>query len=546
LVLCPELVESLRNGAKDAKLLWATTTPVREPNKLDQPSARTECVRERNKLGAQITEREKIPVDDLFALVTDHPKYHKTDGVHFGAARNHSRSDADGAEDPGCAEVGVMSLWKWALRSPKRPLRSWRIIRRDSLRQVGSMTGDVLNIDLVSQSFMQNPFPALARMREVGALVQIRLPILGKTWVATTHDAVSEVLKDDGTFVRDARNAGKRDAVGFRWWAWLPRSIRVLNENMLGHDGPDHRRLRKLVDQAFSRHSVEGMRPRIAAICDGLLDRMAGGGVVDLMEGLARPLPLTVICELLGLPEEDRPRFRQWARAIMSIKSLWGIFRFMPALFRLVPYFERHFEQCRRGPRPGLMTALVQAEQDGDRLSADELLAMAFLLLLAGHETTVHLIGGGTLALLEEPEQKARLTADWSLLPSAVEELLRFVCPVQLTKPRYLARDLEFRGRSLHRGDVIIPMLASANADPARFHEPQRLNIGRSPNPHVAFGTGSHFCLGAQLARVEVQVVLEKLFTRFPDLSLAVPGVALKYTGRLGMRALTALPVRLR
>jgi cytochrome P450 len=407
------------------------------------------------------------------------------------------------------------------------------------------MGADVLKIDLSSQSFMRNPFPALARMRQAGPVVQIRLPIFGKTWVATTHDAVSEVLKDDGTFVRDARNAGKRSAIGFRWWAWLPHSIRVLTENMNSHDGPDHRRLRKLVDQAFSRHSALDMRPRIAAICDGLLDRMTGAAVVDLMDGLARPLPLTVICELLGLPDEDRPRFHQWARVIMSATSLLGFLRFIPAHFRLVAYFKQHFEQCRKRPRPGLMTALVQAEQDGDRLNADELLAMAYLLLVAGYATTVHLIGGGTRALLEAPEQKARLTADWSLLPSAVEELLRFVCPFQVTEPRYLARDLEFRGRPLHRGDMVIPMLASANADPARFHEPERLDVGRSPNPHVAFGTGSHFCLGAQLARVEAQVVTEKLFMRFPKLSLAVPPTALRYTGTFGFRALTALPVRL-
>jgi cytochrome P450 len=164
------------------------------------------------------------------------------------------------------------------------------------------MASDILDLDLASQAFMRDPFPTLSRLREAGPVVCVKLPFLGKTWVATTHEAVTEVLKDNGTFVRDARNAGKRDAVGLRWWAWLPRSIRVLNENMLGHDGPDHRRLRKLVDQAFSRHSVAGMRPRIEALCDGLLDRMAGAAVVDLMEGLARPLPLTVICELLGLP----------------------------------------------------------------------------------------------------------------------------------------------------------------------------------------------------------------------------------------------------
>jgi len=402
------------------------------------------------------------------------------------------------------------------------------------------MASDILNIDLTSQSFMRNPFSTLARLREAGPVVQVKLPFLGKTWMATTHDVVNGVLKDDRTFVRNPKNAGKQ-----RMPWWLPRTLRVLAENMLGCDDPDHRRLRKLVDQAFNRQSVEGMRDRIGGICHDLLDGMAGAGPVDLMEGVARPLPLAVICELLGLPEEDRPNFRRWFRAIMSVTSLWGILRFMPGLFRLVGYFKRHFERCRQQPRPGLMTALVQAEQDGDKLSENELVAMAFLLLLAGHETTVHLIGGGILALLQAPEQKDRLLADWSLVPSAVEELLRFVCPVQIAKPRYVGRDMEFHGRSLRRGDTIIPMLASANADPARFEVPDRLDIARAPNPHIGFGTGVHFCLGAQLARVEAQVVIEKVFTRFPNGSLAVPDTALKYTGRIGIRALTALPVRL-
>jgi cytochrome P450 len=229
----------------------------------------------------------------------------------------------------------------------------------------------------------------------------------------------------------------------------------------------------------------------------------------------------------------------------MSVTSLWGIFRFLPGLFRLTGYFRRHFEQCRQQPRPGLMTALVQAEEEGDKLSENELLAMAFLLLLAGHETTVHLIGGGVLALLEAPEQKARLLGDLSLVPSAVEELLRFVCPVQVAKPRYASSDREFHGQPLRRGESILPFLTSANLDPARFDNPERLDVARAPNPHVAFGTGAHFCLGAQLARVETQVVVEKLFTRFPNLSLSVPPSALQYVGRLGIRALTALPVRL-
>src|SRR5262245_27781537 len=403
------------------------------------------------------------------------------------------------------------------------------------------MAGDTL--DLVSQAFMRDPFPTLARLREAGPVVRVKVPFLGKTWIATTHEAVSEVLKDDSTFVRSPKNAGKKQFAGMRWW--MPRTLRVLGENMLGYDDPDHRRLRKLVDQAFNRQSVEGLRGRIGGLCDGLLDRLAGAGPGELMEGLARPLPRTVICELLGLPEEGRPQFRRWVQALMSVTSLWGAVRFLPGLFRLVGYFRRHFAQCRREPRPGLMTALVQAEQDGDKLSENELLAMAFLLLVAGHETTVHLIGGGVLALLEAPEQKVRLLADWSLAPSAVEELLRLVSPGQGAKPRYVRRDLEFHDRPLRRGEILIPMLASANGDPARFESPERMDLARAPNPHVAFGTGMHFCLGAQLARVEAQVVVEKLFTRFPNLSLAMPGATLTYTGRLGMRALTGLPIRL-
>jgi cytochrome P450 PksS len=405
------------------------------------------------------------------------------------------------------------------------------------------MAGDTLDIDLASQPFMRNPLPTLSRLREAGPVVRVKLPFLGKTWIATTHEAVNAVLKDDGAFARDPKNAGKTLFTGIL--RLLPRTLRALAASMIAYDDPDHRRLRKLVDQAFNRQSVEGMRGRIGDLCDELLDRLAGAGTVDLIEGLARPLPLAVICELLGLPEEDRPQFRRWVQALMSLTSLWGIFRLLPGLYRLQAYFQRHFAQCRHDPRPGLMTALVQAEQDGEKLSANELLAMAFLLLLAGFETTVHLLSGGVLALLEAPEEKARLLADGSRMPSAVEELLRFVCPVQVGKQRYVRRDLEFHGRPLRRGEAVLPMLASANLDPARFEEPERLDLARSPNPHVAFGTGAHFCLGAQLARVEAQVVLEKLFARYPNLGLAVPGSELRYVGRLGMRALRVLPVRL-
>ena len=406
------------------------------------------------------------------------------------------------------------------------------------------MAGKVQKIDLVSQAFARNPFPTYASWREAGAVFQTRVPLLGKTWVASTYQAASEVLKDDEAFVLEAKKVGKNLFSGVLWL--LPRALRVLSENMLRHDNPDHRRLRRLVDQAFSRHSVENLRGRIGVLCDGLLDGFAGRETVDLLAKWARPLPVAVICELLGLPDEDRLKFTRSVKAVLSFSSLFGILLALPSMFRLLKYFRRHFEHCRQQPRPGLMTALVEAEQDGDKLSENELLAMAFLLLAAGFETTVHLLSGGTLALLKTPEQKEQLLNDWSLLPLAVKELLRFVSPVQVSKPRFVIRDLEFHGQSLRRGDYIMALLGSANADPARFPQPERLDLTRSPNPHLSFGSGIHFCLGAQLARVEAQVGFEKLFTRYPRLALAVADSELKYTGRMGLRALVALPVRLR
>jgi cytochrome P450 len=405
------------------------------------------------------------------------------------------------------------------------------------------MAGKMQKVDLASQAFVRDPFPTYARLREEGPVFQTRLPLLGKAWLATTYQAASEVLKDDETFVMEAKKVGRTLYSGLL--RLLPRTLRVLSENMLRYDNPDHRRLRRLVEQAFSRHSVENLCGRIGVLCDGLLDGLAGRETVDLLEAWARPLPVAVICELLGLPDEDRRQFGRWVKALLSLTSLSGMLRALPTLFRILKYFRRHFEQCRRQPRPGLMTALVEAEQDGDKLSENELLSMALLLLFAGFETTVHLLSGGTLALLKTPEQKERLLNDWSLVSPAVEELLRFVSPAQLSEPRFVIRDLEFHGQSLRRGDYIMAWLGAANADPARFPKPEKLDLSRSPNPHVSFGSGMHFCLGAQLARVEAQVGFERLFTRYPRLALAVAESELKYLRSPGLRALVALPVRL-
>lgn len=401
--------------------------------------------------------------------------------------------------------------------------------------------------DLVSREFNQDPFPTFARMRGCGPLVQTRLPLLGKVWLTTTYDAAKEVLRDDKTFVRDPGNAGTTRLAGLPWW--LPRIVGAFAENMLGKDEPDHRRLRTLVEDAFLRRSVDTMRPRIVTLADHALDnwqRAAAAGnnsSADFVAHFARPFPLAVICELLGLPEQDRPKFTRWARRLMKIGSVFGILAALPGLAKLRKYLQREFQNCRERPKPGLISELVAAEQAHDRLNDDELLAMVFLLLLAGHETTVHLIGSGIVALLDHPDQKARLQADWGLATSAVDEVLRFMSPVQFTKPRFASRDLELHGRSIRRGEFVLPLLAAANCDPDHFTDPETFNISRDPNPHMSFGTGIHVCLGLKLARTEAEIAFERTFTRFPNLALACPRSELQWLPRIGLRAPSALPL---
>jgi cytochrome P450 len=291
------------------------------------------------------------------------------------------------------------------------------------------------------------------------------------------------------------------------------------------------------------------MRPRITAIAAGLLDQATAlaaqqNGQVDLVEHFARPFPLAVICELLGLPESDRPLFSAWARGATSTSSMWRMLPAVAGIRRLHGYFREQFAACRRQPRPGLLSALVQVEQAGDRLSEDELVAMAFLLLFAGHETTVHLISAAIQTLLEHPTARSELLDDWSLVNSTVDEVLRYASPVQMTKVRLASRDLEFCGESIQRGDGFVALLAAANCDPAQFADPERFDIHRHPNPHITFGKGIHICLGLKLARAEAAIALEQLFVRYPHLR-RVAGTTPRYGGRLGMRALQTLPVEL-
>jgi cytochrome P450 len=404
-------------------------------------------------------------------------------------------------------------------------------------------------IDLISQDFKREPWKTFEKLRTHGPVVKGRLPFFGECWFALSYDAVSEVLRDQDTFARDSSNAGRKAFAGIRWW--MPKGLTILANNMLAFDGERHRRLRSLVDQAFFRQNVESMRDNIASLVYDYLDRcqsvaqQSPDRTVDLVSNFTRPLPLAVICELLGLPEADRDQFSRWAEASLSVASAWGIFRALPNLKKMVRYAQSQIELVRRSPRPGLMSALVEAEADGDRLSEDELLAMVFLLLVAGHETTAHLISGGLLTLLQHPEQKRKFMNDPQLVTSTVNEVLRYTTPVQLTKPRFTAQDMVFHGQEIKRGDAIIALIAAANCDPRKFEDPDKFVIDREPNYHLAFGSGDHVCLGMKLAMTEAEIAFTRTLQRYPDLDLAVTEKQLHWHKRLGMRALKRLPVKL-
>jgi cytochrome P450 len=401
-----------------------------------------------------------------------------------------------------------------------------------------------LDFDIASAGFKADPFPTLAAMRAAGPVIPVRLPFVGRVWLATTHTACEALVKDNALFVQEGRNAGKAGVAGFAWW--LPKPIKLMTNNMLQKDEPDHQRLRHLVDKAFARRDVLAMRGDIERIADGLIDGFEGRPTVDLVEDYARQLPLAVICDLLGLPDADRREFSALAAQALSINSAIGLVLAAGAFHKMLDYGRRQIAAARRAPRPGLIGELVAAEDAGDRLDEDELLAMIMLLLVAGFETTRHLIADSVLMLEQHPAQKAWLLADPAgRMERAVEELARYASPVQATKPRYVARDTDFFGVPLKRGEVIMALLAGANSDPAQFDRPDTLQLGRFPNPHLVFSSGVHFCLGMQLARVEVQSAVGRLYARCPDLRLAAPD-KLEWIPRLGIRGPKALPVALR
>jgi cytochrome P450 len=396
--------------------------------------------------------------------------------------------------------------------------------------------------DLASPTFKANPHPFYTRLREESPVWRTTLPDKRTAWLVTRYEDVAGVLKDK-SFVKDPLNAQHPEQRSKD--PWVPGILKPLERNMLDVDDPDHRRLRTLVSKAFTPRLIERLRGRVEAICQELLDAMERkGGRVELVRDYALPLPATVIAELLGIPADDHRKFHRWSNRIVSVSSARDFWRALPAAVAFIRYLRKMSERRRISPENDLISALVQAEEEGHKLSQDELLAMSFLLLVAGHETTVNLIASGTLALIEHPEQLEEIEADPQLINLAVEELLRYTSPVEIATERYARQDLEVSGMEIPRGELVLAVLGSANRDERFFDEPDALDLGRDPNKHLAFGRGGvHHCLGAPLARMEGQIAITALLRRFPDLSLAAEAESLRWRRGLFLRGLEKLPL---
>jgi cytochrome P450 len=398
--------------------------------------------------------------------------------------------------------------------------------------------------ELYGDEFRAVSYETFARMRDQDPVV--RQPgVDGETmlWFVTRYDDAVAVLSDDARFTRDpARGLSPEQYAAYA--AELPEPLTFIENHMLNKDGDDHRRLRRLVTKAFTPRMVERLRPRIQEIADELLDGIEERKTMDLVEEFAFPLPITVIAELLGIPAADRASFRRWSNALVTPAfTPDDIERQVAEASAFVSYLRTLFEARRTEPADDLISALLHAEDRGDTLSEHELFSMVALLIIAGHETTVSLIGNAMLALLQRPDQRSRLEEDPALVGTAIEELLRFDNPVERTLNRWATDNVQLNGQTIERGDNVIVILGSANRDPARFKRADELDLERPDNKHLAFGRGSHYCLGAPLARLEGEIAVSTLLRRFPALRLAVPPEQLSWRPVPLFRSLVELPV---
>ncbi|WP_370950373.1 cytochrome P450 [Amycolatopsis sp. cg5] len=386
---------------------------------------------------------------------------------------------------------------------------------------------------------MQDPHRALALMRAEGPVRQVVTPRGLTVWLVTRYADV-RALMSDPRVAKDAKLAQEMIARNVSATGAVDVTAQGLNAHMLNSDPPDHTRLRKLVNKAFTSGVVSRLRPRVEEITDELLDAMSGE--VDLMKALAFPLPITVISELLGVELEDRDQFGAWSNLLLSQGDSAAI---SEAVGAMANYLVQLIARKSENPTDDLMSALVHASEEGDRLSPEELVAMVFLLLVAGYETTVNLIGNSVLALLRHPDQLKALRSDPSLLPNMVEESLRFDGSINIATLRFTKEPIEVSGVEIPAGEFLFLSLLSANRDPERFPEPDAFDVTRQTNGHMAFGHGIHYCVGAPLARLEAEIAIGRLLDRFDGIELLGEVESLRFRESLLVHGVESLPVRL-
>jgi len=392
--------------------------------------------------------------------------------------------------------------------------------------------------------YFQDPLSVFAPMRAESPVTPVVFPSGERHWLITRYADVRAALADPRLHKDWAGKLTGPD--------WSPDPVTgYLSRHLLNSDPPDHTRLRRLVSKGFTARRVAGLRPRVEAITSALLDAMtararAGEAEVDLIEAFAFPLPVIVICELLGVPASDRDSFKEWSHAMLSSVAEPGQFR--AAATSMYYYFTQLLEEKRKAPSDDLVSALIavrDADDSAGSFDERELVAMLFLLLVAGHETTANLIASGALALLTHPAELERLRRDSSLLPGAVEELLRYANPLNHATERFTLEPVEIGGVTIPAREWVLCVTSSANHDPDRFADPDRLDVGRDAGGHVAFGHGIHYCLGAPLARLEGEIAFGALLARFPGLALAVEPSQLRWRPSSLIHGLETLPVRL-
>ncbi|WP_030809366.1 cytochrome P450 family protein [Streptomyces sp. NRRL F-2799] len=395
-------------------------------------------------------------------------------------------------------------------------------------------TAEVIDLVALGDDFTRDPYPVYAKLRESGPVHRVRIPEGAEAWLVVGYDAGRAALTDP-RLSKQWKNASPS----------FPISSPAAGPHMLNSDPPDHGRLRRMVVREFTTRRIEQLGPRVQEITNELLDAMLAlsEGRADLVDALSFPLPISVICELLGVPTLDRAAFRDWTNTVLSDPDPAAR---MTAVRQTAAYLTDLLERKRSEPGQDLMSDLIRTtDEDGDRLSTDELLGTAWLLLVAGHETTVNLISNGVLALLTHPDQLAALRADMTLMSNAVEEMLRYDGPVETPTFRFTTEPVEIGGTVIPGdGQLVLVALADANHDAGRFPDPDRFDIRRAAGGHVAFGHGIHYCLGAPLARLEARIAIGALLTRFPDLALDAHPAALTWRQGLLIRGPQRLPVR--